>query len=51
MNIIKPLSLVGLFFLSQPSFAQYATSWDTSEPSINQISGARVPLGESGYYH
>ena len=38
MNIIKPLSLVGLFFLSQQSFSQFDTSWDNSERSINQIS-------------
>lgn len=38
MNTIKPLSLVGLFLLSQQSFSQYDTSWDNSEPSINQIS-------------
>ena len=48
MNIIKPLSLVGLFFLSQPSFAQYATSWDTSEPSINQISRHVYRWGNRG---
>ncbi len=48
MNIIKPLSLVGLFFLSPPSFAQYATSWDTSEPSINQISGHVYRWGNRG---
>ena len=48
MNIIKPLSLVGLFFLSPPSFAQYATSWDTSEPSINQISGHVYRWGNWG---
>ena len=38
MNIIKPLSLVGLFLLSQQSFSQFDTSWDNSERSINQIS-------------
>lgn len=38
MHTIKPLSLVGLFLLSQQSFSQYDTSWDNSEPSINQIS-------------
>ena len=38
MNTIKPLSLVGLFLLSQQSLSQYDTSWDNSEPSINQIS-------------
>ena len=45
MNIIKPLSLVGLVLFSQPAFAQYDASWDNSEASINQISGARVSLG------
>jgi glyoxylase-like metal-dependent hydrolase (beta-lactamase superfamily II) len=48
MNIIKPLSLVGLFFLSPPSFAQYATSWDTAEPSINQISEHVYRWGNRG---
>jgi glyoxylase-like metal-dependent hydrolase (beta-lactamase superfamily II) len=38
MNIIKPLSVVGLFLLSQQSFSQFDTSWDNTERSINQIS-------------
>ena len=38
MNNFKPLTLAGLFLLSQQAYSQYETSWDNSERSINQIS-------------
>ena len=38
MNNIKPLTLAGLFLLSQQAYSQYETSWDNSERSINRIS-------------
>ena len=38
MNNIKPLALAGLILLIQQAYAQYETSWDNSERSINRIS-------------
>ena len=38
MNNFKPLTLAGLFLLSQQAYSQYETSWDNSERSINRIS-------------
>jgi glyoxylase-like metal-dependent hydrolase (beta-lactamase superfamily II) len=56
MNSIKRIALVGLLLFGHQSFAQFDTSWDNSERSINQISehvyrwGGGAMGGISGLY-
>ena len=38
MNNIKPAALAGLLVISQQAYAQYETSWDNAERSIDRIS-------------